>query len=182
MGKVRDGGSTVIGRVRVWLASRWYRFERTCHDTALSHCVCPEAALKHTDPFVVGGAERATCKVIRSGISEAALGRRGLRQAMNGLHGRPREAAQHRRPRWVADLRNPTARTTSGTLPLGRFIPMHPRQVWYTEKAPNAWHRRGTQKTRNTYKQPNRPNRHTYLTDQASSTTARTAWETHDAN
>ena len=27
----------------------------------------------------------------------------------------------------------------------------------YTEKAPNAWHRRGTQKTRNTYNQPNRP-------------------------
>ena len=28
----------------------------------------------------------------------------------------------------------------------------------YTEKAPNAWQRRGTQKTRNTYNQPNRPN------------------------
>ena len=27
----------------------------------------------------------------------------------------------------------------------------------YTEKAPNAWHRRGTQKTGNTYKQPDRP-------------------------
>ena len=26
----------------------------------------------------------------------------------------------------------------------------------YTEKAPNAWHRRGTQKTGNTYNQPNR--------------------------
>ena len=45
----------------------WYRFTRTCHDTALSHCICPEAALTHTDPFVVGGAERATCKGIRSG-------------------------------------------------------------------------------------------------------------------
>ena len=31
----------------------------------------------------------------------------------------------------------------------------------YTEKAPNAWHCRGTQKTGNTYNQPNRPNRHT---------------------
>ena len=39
----------------------WYSFALTCHDTALSHCVHPEAALMHTDPFVVGGAERATC-------------------------------------------------------------------------------------------------------------------------
>ena len=30
----------------------------------------------------------------------------------------------------------------------------------YTEKAPNAWHRQGTQKTGNSYNQPNRPNRH----------------------
>ena len=34
----------------------------------------------------------------------------------------------------------------------------------YTEKAPNAWHRRGTQKTGNTYNQPNQPNRHTSQT------------------
>ena len=88
----------------------WYSFTRTCHDTALSHCVCPQAALTHTDPRAVGGAERATCKDIRSGISVAALVRSGLRQRMHGLHGRPRETAQHRRPRWVADLRNPTAR------------------------------------------------------------------------
>ena len=27
----------------------------------------------------------------------------------------------------------------------------------YTEKAPNAWHRRGTQRTGNTYNQPKRP-------------------------
>ena len=47
---------------------------------------------------------------VKSGISAAALVRRGLRQPTHGLHGRPREAAQHRRPRWVADLRNPTAR------------------------------------------------------------------------
>ena len=43
----------------------WYSFARTCHDTALSHRVCPEAALTHTDTFVVGGAKRATCKEIR---------------------------------------------------------------------------------------------------------------------
>ena len=61
---------------------------RTCHDTALSHCVHPEAALTHTDPFVVGGAERATCKDIRSEIIAAALVRRGLRQPTHGLHGR----------------------------------------------------------------------------------------------
>ena len=30
-------------------------------------------------------------------------------QPTHGLHGRPRETAQHRQPRWVADLRNPTA-------------------------------------------------------------------------
>ena len=88
----------------------WYRFARTCHNTSISHRVCPEAALTHADPFVVGGAKRATCKEIRSGISAAALVRRGLRQPTHGLHGRPRETAQHRRPRWVADLRNPTAR------------------------------------------------------------------------
>ena len=64
----------------------------------------------HTGPFVVGGAKRATCKEIRSGISAAALVRKGLRQPTHGLHGRPRETSQHRRPRWVADLRNPTAR------------------------------------------------------------------------
>ena len=34
----------------------------------------------------------------------------------------------------------------------------------YTEKAPKAWQRRGTQKTRNTYHQPNRPNRQTSQT------------------
>ena len=88
----------------------WFSFARTCHNTALSHRVCPEAALTHTDPFVVGGAKRATCKEIRSGISAAALVRRGLRQPPHGLHGRPRETSQHRRPRWVADLRNPTAK------------------------------------------------------------------------
>ena len=88
----------------------WFSFARTCHDTALSHRVCPEAALTHTDPFVVEGAKRATCKEIRSGISAAALVRRGLRQPTHVLHGRPRETSQHRRPRWVADLRNPTAR------------------------------------------------------------------------
>ena len=87
----------------------WYSFARTCHNTALSHRVGSEAALTLTDPFVVGGAKRATCKEIRNGISAADLVRRGLRQPTHGLHGRPRETARHRRPRWVADLRNPTA-------------------------------------------------------------------------
>ena len=87
-----------------------YSFARTCHDTALSHCAHPEAALMHTDPFVVGGAERATCKDIRRGIRASALVRMGLRQLTHGLHGRLRETAQHRLPRWVADLRDATAR------------------------------------------------------------------------
>ena len=90
----------------------WFTFARTCHNTAHSHRVCPdhEAALTHTDTFVVGGAKLAACKEIRSEISAAALVRRGLRQPTHRLHGRPRETAQHRRPRWVADLRNPSAR------------------------------------------------------------------------
>ena len=33
----------------------WYSFARTCHDTALSHCVHPETAPTHTMPVVVGG-------------------------------------------------------------------------------------------------------------------------------
>ena len=53
---------------------------------------------------------------------------------------------------------------------LGRISPWHMKLqclddvaafllgVCYTEKAPNAWQRRGTQKTRNTYNQPNRSN------------------------
>ena len=31
------------------------------------------------------------------------------------------------------------------------------KTLCYTEKAPNAWHCRGTRKTENTYNQPNRP-------------------------
>ena len=107
----------------------WYSFARTCHATALSHSVCPGAALTHTDTFVVGGAKRATCKEIRIGISASALVRRGLRQPTHGLHGRPRETAQHRRPRWVADVRKPTARDHLWHPPLGRFIPMRPRRL-----------------------------------------------------
>ena len=34
----------------------------------------------------------------------------GLRTGCICMHGRPRETAQHQRPRWVADLRNTTAR------------------------------------------------------------------------
>ena len=98
----------------------WYSFARTSHDTALSDCDHPEAALMHTDPFVVGGAERATCKD-SSGIIASPLVRRGLRQPTHGLHGRPGGTAQHRPPRWVS-----VPESTSGTLPLaiGRFIPV----------------------------------------------------------
>ena len=65
---------------------------------------------RHTVPVVEGGSERATCKGIRSGISASALICRGLRQPSQGLHGRPRATPHHQRPRWVADLRNPSAR------------------------------------------------------------------------
>ena len=101
-------GSAACYGLHTW--DGWYSFARSCHKTALSNRVCPEAALTYTDPFVVGGVKRTTCKEIRSGISAAALVCRGLRQPTHGLHGRPRETAQHRRPRWVADLRNPTAK------------------------------------------------------------------------
>ena len=44
--------------------------------------------------------------------------------------------------------------------------PLRPcwRTIFYTEKAPNAWHRRRTHRTGNTYNQPNRPNRLTSQT------------------
>ena len=61
-------------------------------------------------PVVVGRCECATFKDIRSGISATALVRRGLCQPMHGVHGRPRKTVQHRHPRWVVDLHNPTAR------------------------------------------------------------------------
>ena len=51
----------------------WYSFARTCHETALSHCVRPEAAPRHTVPVGVGGSERGTCKDIGSGITASAL-------------------------------------------------------------------------------------------------------------
>ena len=69
-----------------------YSLARTCHDVP---CVYPEAALTHTGPVVVGVSERATCKDITSGIIALALVRRGLRQPTHGLHGPPRETAQH---------------------------------------------------------------------------------------
>ena len=56
----------------------WYSFARTCHDTALSHCVHPKAAPTHTVPVVVGHSERATSIDIGSGNSASALVRRGL--------------------------------------------------------------------------------------------------------
>ena len=84
---------SVFAAVKQTSHASWFSFARTCHDTALSHRVCPEAALTHTDPFVVGGAKRATCKYIRSGTSAAALVRRGLRQPTHGLYGGSRETA-----------------------------------------------------------------------------------------
>ena len=80
-----------------------------CHETALSHCVHPEAALTHAVPVAVGGSERATCNDIGSGISASAFMHRGLRQPSHGLPGRPCATAQHQRPRWVADPCNPSA-------------------------------------------------------------------------
>ena len=106
----------------------WYSFARTCHDPALSYCVHPEAALTHTYPVVVRASERATCNDIRSGIGASALVRSGRRQPTHGLHGRPRETAQHRRPRWQTSV-TPQPGTTSGTLPLAQSIPMHRRRM-----------------------------------------------------
>lgn len=78
---------------------------RMCHEPALSHCTRLAAAPTHLVPAVMGGSERAMCKDIGSRISTLALKRRGLRQPSHRLHGRPHETAEHRCPRWVANLR-----------------------------------------------------------------------------
>ena len=91
----------------------WYSFAHTCHGTALSHCVRPEAAPTHTVPVMVCDSDRATRKDILSRISTPALTiiiRRGLHQPSHRRHGRPRATPQHQRPRWVSDLRNPSTR------------------------------------------------------------------------
>ena len=59
----------------------------------------------------------------------------------------------------------PSTRPKAG--PLARSLakseePCHDLHVCYTGKAPNAWHRRGTQKTGNTYNQPKRPSTDTH--------------------
>ena len=97
--------------------------------TALSHCVCFNAAPTRTVLIVVGGSERATCKDIRSWISASVLIRRGLRQPSHGLHGRPHATAQHQRCRWVADRRNPLARKHL----------RHPTVRWFYTNAPSAF-------------------------------------------
>ena len=52
----------------------------------------------------------------------------------------------------------------------------------YTEKAPNAWHRRGTHKRQETPANNLTDRQPTHLTDQAPSTIERAARETHNTN
>ena len=52
----------------------------------------------------------------------------------------------------------PPIRPTRQEIPVVHCTLQTTAVACYTEKAPNAWHRRGTQKTGNTYNQPNRPN------------------------
>ena len=57
---------------------------------------------------------------------------------------------------------HPDSAQTSGSV---RAVKLRPGcGCGYTEKSPNAWQRRGTQKTRNIYNQPNRPSRQTSQT------------------
>ena len=51
-------------------------------------------------------------------------------------------------------------RMVVGALRVRKVFP----EMCYTEKSLDAWHRLGTQKTGNTYNQPNRPDRHTSQT------------------
>ena len=62
-------------------------------------------------------------------------------------------------------VRNPGGHAESNPRPSEEVVSFyHVLSVCYTEKAPNAWQRRGPQKTRNTYSQSNRPNRETSQT------------------
>ena len=59
------------------------------------------------------------------------------------------------------------------------FVLVLSSTLWcYTEKASNAWHRRGTKKDRK-HLQSTQSAHSTHVTDQAPSTTERTAQETH---
>ena len=58
----------------------------------------------------------------------------------------------------------------------------HKTVVYYTGKAPNAWHRRGTLKRQETPTINPTDREPTHLTDQAPSTIERAARETHNTN
>ena len=88
----------------------WCVYTRTCHETALSHSVRSTSATTHAAPDVVGEVANTTRTDSRLGISASALVCRGLRQPSHGLHGRPRAPACNTHARWVADIRNPSAR------------------------------------------------------------------------
>ena len=85
-------------------------YARTCHETALSHGVRSTSATTRAAPDMVGEVANTTRTDIRIGISASAFVCRGLRQPSHGLHGQPRAPARHTHARWVADIRNPSAR------------------------------------------------------------------------
>ena len=79
----------------------------------------------------------------------------------------------------------PSTRPKAG--PLARSLakseePCHDLHVCYTGKAPNAWHRRGTQKTGNTYNQPNRPSTDTHRPSTKHYRKGSPGVKTHDTN
>ena len=85
-------------------------YARMCHEAALSHGVRSTSAPTRAVPDMVGEVANTTFKDIRIGISASALVCRGLWQPSHGLHGRPCAPARHTHARWVACIRNPSAR------------------------------------------------------------------------
>ena len=105
----------------------WYSLARTCHETALSHCVRFDTAPTRTLPVVRsrwvalarGGADthpawwvaRTVPRESTSGVGSVSRHScaGGLCLPLHGLHDRPRATAQQQRSRWVTDLRTPQA-------------------------------------------------------------------------
>ena len=88
----------------------WCTYARTCHVTALSHCIRFASTPTRAAPAMVCAVADMTRKDIRIGISASALVCRGLQRPSHGLHGRSRAAARYTQVRWVVDIRNPSSR------------------------------------------------------------------------
>ena len=106
----------------------WYSFARTCHDTALSHRIFPEAALTHTDPFVVGVPSVPHVKKSGAGsVRRLLYAGACVSLRMDCVLGLVRQRSIDGPGGWLTSV-TPHPETTSGTLALDRFIPIHPRR------------------------------------------------------